>query len=313
MNFELLRLLAVAGLTLQFIAQPAAAAELAKITVGVMPIVDVSPVYIGVKQGFFKDQGLDVTIESGSGGAALIPSVQSKSMQFAFSNVVSIMIARDKGLDLKIVANATSTTGNKTSDSAGVVVRPDSPIRDAKGLTGQRVSSNTLGNIADTATRAAVDKAGGASSTIKFIELALPSALPALENKQVDAVYLVEPFLSAALAKGNRVVSYIYAELDPRLDVAVYFTTGDYARSNPELVKKFQAAMNKSLQYAQEHPADVRAIVASYTKIPVEALAKVVLPHWRTDISKDSLRIIGAAAYKYGAVSAEPKLDELAP
>jgi NitT/TauT family transport system substrate-binding protein len=175
------------------------------------------------------------------------------------------------------------------------------------------VSSNTLGNIADTATRAAVDKAGGASSTIKFIELALPSALPALENKQVDAVYLVEPFLSAALAKGNRVVSYIYAELDPRLDVAVYFTTGDYARSNPELVKKFQAAMNKSLQYAQEHPADVRAIVASYTKIPVEALAKVVLPHWRTDISKDSLRIIGAAAYKYGAVSAEPKLDELAP
>ncbi|HEV7576930.1 MAG TPA: hypothetical protein VGO85_12870, partial [Caldimonas sp.] len=84
-------------------------------------------------------------------------------------------------------------------------------------------------------------------------------------------------------------------------------------RSNPELVKKFQAAMNKSLQYAQEHPADVRAIVASYTKIPVEALAKVVLPHWRTDISKDSLRIIGAAAYKYGAVSAEPKLDELAP
>jgi NitT/TauT family transport system substrate-binding protein len=108
MNFELLRLLAVAGLTLPFIAQPAAAAELAKITVGVMPIVDVSPVYIGVKQGFFKDQGLDVTIESGSGGAALIPSVQSKSMQFAFSNVVSIMIARDKGLDLKIVANATS-------------------------------------------------------------------------------------------------------------------------------------------------------------------------------------------------------------
>jgi NitT/TauT family transport system substrate-binding protein len=308
---QIASLLAAAALGLSLLAPSAHAQE--KITVGVIPIVDVAPIYLGVKNGYFKEQGLDVAIESGAGGAALIPGVASKSYQFAFSNVVSIMIARDKGLDLKVVTNGVSTSGSRTNDYAGIVVRGDSPVKDAKGLSGQRVSSNTLGNIADTATRAAVEKAGGTPATIKFSEIAFPSALPALENKQVDAVYLVEPFLTGALAKGHRVVSYLYAELDPNMDISSYFTTAEYARSNPEMVKKFQAAMNKSLQFAQQNPNEVRAIVATYTKIPPEVLAKIVLPKWRTDINRDGLKIIGAAAHKYGALSAEPKLDSLLP
>lgn len=313
MTFRMNRLLAIAGLSLSALLPVAHAADLTKITVGVIPIVDVAPVYLGVKQGFFKEQGLDVAIESGAGGAALIPGVQSGSFEFAFSNVVSLMIARDKGLDFKFVTNGVSTTGSKTNDYAGIVVAGDSPIKDARGLSGMRVSSNTLGNIADTATRAAVDKAGGNASTIKFVELAFPSALPALEGKQVDAVYLVEPFLSVALAKGHRVVSYIYADLDPKIDISYYFASAAYAKSKPDMVRKFQAAMNKSLQYATANPAEVRGIVATYTKIPPEALARIVLPVWNVDISKTSYQILGAAALKYGAVATEPKLDALAP
>jgi NitT/TauT family transport system substrate-binding protein len=289
----------------------AQAQPLTKITVGVIPIVDTAPLYLGVKQGFFKEQGLDVTIESGAGGAALVPGVQSGSYDFAFSNLVSLMIARDKGLDLKVVTNGVSTTGSRTNDYAAVVVRGDSPITTVAGLSGQRVSSNTLGNIADTAIRAAVDKAGGNSSTIKFTELSFPNAAAALDNKQVDAVYLVEPFLTSARANGSRVVSYIYADMNPKMDISGYFTTGAVLKSKPDLVKKFQAAMNKSLQYSQKNSAEVRSIVATYTKIPKDVLEKIVLPEWRVEIDKESAKQLGAAAFKYGAVSAEPKLDAL--
>jgi NitT/TauT family transport system substrate-binding protein len=309
---QIARLFAAAAFALGILAQPAAHAQ-EKITVGVIPIADVAPIYLGVSKGFFKEQGLDVAIESGAGGAALIPGVASRSYQFAFSNVVSIMIARDKGLDLKVVTNGVSTTGSKTNDYAAMVARGDSPIKTAKDMSGQRVSTNTLGNIADTAVRAAVEKAGGTPSTIKFSEIAFPNALPALEGNQVDVVYLVEPFLSPALAKGHRVVSYLYAELDPNMDISSYFTTAEFARSNPETVRKFQAAMNKSLDYADKNPNEVRAIVATYTKIPPAVLAKMVLPKFRVAINRDGLKLIGAAAHKYGAVSAEPKLDSLLP
>ena len=313
MNFRLNRFLLAAGLCMSALSPSAQSAELTKITVGVIPIVDVAPLYLGIKHGFFKEQGFEVAVESGAGGAALVPGVQSGSYEFAFSNVVSLMIARDKGLDLKVVTNGVSTTGSTTNDYAGVVVRGDSPITGAAGLSGMRVSSNTLGNIADTAIRAAVDKAGGKSSTIKFTELPFPSAGAALDNKQVDAVYLVEPFLTAARAKGDRVISYIYSDMDPKMDISAYFTKADMLKDKPDMVKKFQTAMNKSLEYAQTHGSEVRSIVATYTKIPPDVLAKIVLPVWHVQMSEQALKRLGAAAHKYGALKTEPKLEPLLP
>ena len=313
MTFNFFRRVAMVALCTVAAAPWARAADLTKITVGVIPIVDVAPLYLGVKQGFFRDEGFEVAIESGAGGAALVPGVQSGSYDFAFSNLVSIMIAIDKGLPLKVVTNGVSTTGSMTNDYAAMVVRDDSPIKNVAGLSGMRVSSNTLGNIADTAIRAAVDKAGGSSSTIKFVELPFPAATAALDNKQVDAVYLVEPFLTAARASGHRAVSYLYADMNPKMDISGYFTTEDVVKNKPAMVKKFQAAMNKSLQYAQSHGAEVRAIVATYTKIPKDVLDKIVLPVWRVEVSPEAMQTLGAAAYKYGALSAPPKLGPLLP
>ncbi|WP_406019719.1 ABC transporter substrate-binding protein [Nocardioides sp. NBC_00850] len=57
-----------------------------EITVGVIPIVDVAPIYLGVEKGFFKEEGLDVNLELAQGGAAIIPAVASGQYQFGFSN-----------------------------------------------------------------------------------------------------------------------------------------------------------------------------------------------------------------------------------
>ncbi len=313
MTFNPLRRAAMVALCTMAAASFCEAADLTKITVGVIPIADVAPLYLGVKQGFFKDEGFDVAIESGAGGAALVPGVQSGSYDFAFSNLVSLMVAIDKGLPLKVVTNGVSTTGSTTHDYVGMVVRDDSPIKSVAGLSGMRVSTNTLGNIADIAIRAAVDKAGGTSSSIKFVELPFPSATAALDNKQVDAVYLAEPFLTAARSTGHRVVSYIYADMNPKMDISAYFTTDDVVKNKPAMVKKFQAAMNKSLQYAQTHEPEVRAIVATYTKIPKDVLDRIVMPVWRVDVSAEAMQTLGAAAFKYGALSAPPKLGPLLP
>src|SRR5690554_6026136 len=70
-------------------ASEAGADGLAKITVGTMPIVTNSGLALGVEKGFFEDEGLDVTLETGQGGAALLPAVINGQYDFAFSNNVS--------------------------------------------------------------------------------------------------------------------------------------------------------------------------------------------------------------------------------
>src|SRR4051795_6333252 len=55
------------------------------VTVGVIPIADVAPLFLGIKKGFFRDQRLNVKTQFAQGGAVIVPSVLSGDFQFGFS------------------------------------------------------------------------------------------------------------------------------------------------------------------------------------------------------------------------------------
>jgi NitT/TauT family transport system substrate-binding protein len=282
------------------------------VTVGVIPIVDTAPIWLGKAKGFFKDEGIKLTIKTTTGGAAAVPGVVSGDFDFAFGNVVSLMVAAGQGLGVKFVTNGDSTTG-KEKDFGAVVVPSDSPIKSAKDLVGKTVGVNNLKNIGDTTMRNAIEKDGGDPKNVKFVEVAFPDAPAALAKKQVDAALVLEPFLSQVLGEGGRVVSWNYVEMSPKLDIAGYFTTNKYIASNQDLTKRFTAAMKKSLAYAQAHPAEVRAIVGTYTKIDAATRAKMTLPAFRPDFDHQAATDLGDAALKYGTLTKKPDLDKLLP
>jgi NitT/TauT family transport system substrate-binding protein len=288
-------------------------AELTKVSVGVIPIVDCAPIYLGDKQGFFKDEGLQLDIQTATGGAAIVPGVVSGSFDFAFSNLISVMVAKDKGLDLKFVANGVSTTGEVGNDIGGVVVPAGSGITSAKDLAGKTVSVNNLSNIGDTTIKSVIEKDGGDPSSVKFVEVAFPDAPAALANKQVDAAWILEPFLSKAVAEGGTIVSSNFVEMSPELDIAGYFTKADTITGKAELTEKFTRAMNKSLEYAQAHPDEVRDIVGTYTKIDDATRAKMILPRYRVEFNQDAFKTLGDAAAKYGTLTKAPNAGDLLP
>ncbi|MBX3196095.1 MAG: ABC transporter substrate-binding protein [Microbacteriaceae bacterium] len=287
--------------------------ELIPVTLGLIPIGDTAPAYLAVQEGFFADHGLDVTIETAAGGAAIVPALVAGDYQFGFSNTLSLMIAREKNIPVKIVSPAVASTSDSERDFGAVIVKGDSPIHVTADLAGKTVSSNTLGNINTVVVRKIVDEAGGDSSTIEFVEVAFPDAIAAVENGQVDAAFVVEPFVTSAIEAGDRVVSYAYADFDPNLDIAAYFTLDDYASANPEVVEAFTAAMKDALDFAQTNPDAVREIIGTYTKTPPEALAKIVLPTFPSSIDEGAQKKLADAAVEYGALTAEPDWGALLP
>ncbi|GAA0382850.1 hypothetical protein Acor_57710 [Acrocarpospora corrugata] len=232
------------------IADPAAP-EGAKdqVNAGVIAIVDTAPIYLGKAKGFFGKRDIDLTITPMQSGAASISGVVARQFQFAFANITSLLTAREQGLPLKAVANGVNSTGQVGKDFSAVLVKSDNPIRSAADLPGRTVSVNQLRNIGDTTIRAAVRKADADPATIEFVELAFPDAPAALLNGRVEAIWVVEPFVSQALAQGARPVAWNFAEATPDLTVSMYFTGTD---TDPDLVRRFAAAMNESLEYAQK-------------------------------------------------------------
>jgi NitT/TauT family transport system substrate-binding protein len=240
-----------------------------------------------------------------------VPAVLSGDNQFGFSNVVSLLLAREKRVPVVAVSGGASSTGDPSKDFNGVLVAKDSPLQSAKDLAGKRVAINTLNNIGDTTVRTAVEKAGGDPSTVKFVELPLPDMPAQLAAGRIDAAWTSEPFVTAIKATGGRILVDVLHETYPGLQIATYFTSEQTKAKDPEMVEAFVAAMNESMAYATEHPDEARAVVSTYTKITPDVAAKVVLPGWPTKLDEASLTAVGQAAKKYGTLKNEPDVQGL--
>ena len=283
------------------------------VKVGVIPIVDVAPIYLGIKQGFFSAEGLNVSLETAQGGAAIVPGVVSGQYQFGFSNSISLLLASSQGLPLKVVSAGVASTGDTAKDFGAVIVKADSPIKTAADLAGKRVAVNTLKNINSTTINHVVEAAGGDPSTIKYVELPFPDIAAAVAKGDVDAGQVVEPFLTIVTGQGDRQVVANYAGTDPDLVVAMYFTSQGYASKNPKVVTSFTTAMNKSLEYASAHPDEARAILTTYTKIDPAVQKSLVLPKWPTTIDRDSVQLLADLAQKDGVITKQPDVGALLP
>ncbi len=292
---------------------PAKPGQPDKVTVGVIPILDVAPIYVGQSKGFFKKHNIDLTLKQAEGGAAIVPAVMSKQYQFGFSNIISLLLAKSQGLPVKVVSNGTNSTGEDGKDFAGLYVKSDSPIKSAKDLEGKTVAANNLQNIVDTSVRASVRKAGGDPKKVKFTALPFPDQPAALQNGQVDAVFVVEPFQQAVLANGAKLIASSYVDAAPNLCVALYFTSEQMQAENPDLVKRFTDAMQESLSYADSHPDDVRQIITTYTKIDQTTVAKLTLPKYPADINRDSIQEMADLAKEDGLLTDSVDLNALLP
>ena len=283
----------------------------AQVAVGIIPIIDVAPIYLGQEQGFFEERGIELELVPGSGGAAAVPGVVAGDCDFAFGNVTSLLLAQTQGLPLQVVANGTASTGDPETDFSAVVVPADSPVQTAADLAGRTVAVNNLKNIGEVTIRKAVEDAGGDSSTVNFVELPFPDMPAAVANGNVDAAWVVEPFVTVATGQGARAVVRNFAEPVEDLTVATYFTTEQMLAENPELVDDFQAAMAESLQYAQDNPDELRRIITTYTSISPEVAEQIALPSFPEEINVESMETVAELMAEYGITEETADVDAL--
>lgn len=284
-----------------------------QITVGVIPIANSAPIYLGQQQGFFSDEGIDLKLIEESGGAAAVPGVVSGNFNFSFGNLVSVITARSQGIPLKTVVSAISSTGKPGHDVSAVLVKKDSPIKSAADLAGRTVAVNNLKNVGDMTVSATVRKNGGDPSKIKFVEMAFPNMLAALAKGRVDAVWEVEPFVTVGQSNDARAVAWNYAEAAPDLLIGVYFTSEKMIKKNPDLVKRFVAAFEKSKAYARANPEEVRKVLLTYTKIDNKIAQKMNMPVWPKTLKENDMQTVADLMLQEGLLTKKFNASQLLP
>jgi NitT/TauT family transport system substrate-binding protein len=281
------------------------------LNVGVIPIADVAPLYLGQKKGFFSQEKLTIKPQLAEGGAAIVPAVVSGDDQIGFSNTTSLIIAGSKNLPVQIISQG--VVGGPSTKQAwdAVLVKKGGPIRSPQELEGKRIAVNTLQNVGPLTINTALKQRGVDYTKVKYVEVPFPDMNTALEQGRVDAVWVVEPFVTQGKGMGAQPILYPYEETEPSLTVATYFASKDYIEKNGDVVDRFARAMNKSLEYAQRNPDEVREIVLTYTKIPPQAAQSMTLPQWKADLGRPTIEKTAQLAKDYGLVEQKPNLDEL--
>jgi NitT/TauT family transport system substrate-binding protein len=282
-----------------------------KITVGTLPIANAAPMYLGMEKGFFEAESLTIEPQVGEGGAALIPSLLSGDAQFAFVGVIPAITAVAQEVPIKIVTSSDDAAKTEEEDWQTLVVRKGSPIKGVEDLPGQTIAVNALRGLAEVVISRSLEKQGVDYREVKLLEVPFPEMPAALSQKRVDAALLTEPFLSAVLAEGGTQIDAPSVETLPSFPNGVYVAAEEHIAENGDVVDRFSRAMNKSLDYAQAHPEEVRRIIPTFTEVPEAAAQELRLPVFDSELDRDGIELEAELTAKYGIIDEAPAYEDL--
>jgi NitT/TauT family transport system substrate-binding protein len=239
------------------------------VKVATTPLDSGAEVYYAQELGLFKKAGLEVQITSLSNGSAVAAGVASGAIDIAQGSIPSLAAAHDRGVPFVLVAPGALYSSK--SPTSALVVAKNSPIRTARDLAGRTLANNGLKNIGEVAADAWIAQNGGDASALRVIEMPMPQMQDALSSGRIDAAIIVEPELSKALHADARLLAPAYSAIASDFMIGAYFSTSDWAKQHPELVKKFDAAIREAGQWANNPANHARSaqILAQYTKIAV--------------------------------------------
>ncbi len=283
--------------------------ELYPLTVTSQPLSHVVPLILGQEQGFFADHGIDLRLDTSNADAVSVPTVLSGQVAISNADLTTLLAASSRGLGVTAVVPASASTGVAGADYGALVVPAGSAVTRASELEGKVVSSNSLTNIAAAAAREAVAADGGDPDAIELVEVPFPDVPAALSSGSVDAAWVVEPFLTAALSQGATAVGWGFTDLAEDLTVSAWYTSQEFAAAEPEVVEGFRAAVRESYAYARDHEDEVRATIPEFTSIPAEVAAKITITGWQDDISESALTKLTGYAKRDGLITDDPDLD----
>lgn len=289
-------------------AGPARAASPVTVRIGVQPVESAGQAFYGKDLGWFDQAGLDVQITSLSNGGALVAAVIAGSLDIGLSAVGPIAQAYAKGLGVKIIAPAGMSLS--TAPTILTMVALDSPIKSAADLNGKTIAVNGLGNALMNATQVWIDKNGGDSKSVKWLELPFPSMAAALAAHRVDAATIVEPFVSGAKTVA-RPLTAPFDAIALATPATTWFANAAWLQAQPAVAVKVIDVLRRAGAWAKDHPNESGAILVHYAPIKPETLAIMTRSSYGVTLVPSEIQGQIDAGVKYGDIDHAMNANDL--
>ena len=281
-----------------------------KIRIAIQPYPLYTPIYVAKELGTLEKalKEIDVEVEwtSFKSGPLVNESFASGQQDIGVVGDVPAIIAKSSGQNNIIISNA--SYGEK---ALAVLVKSGSKIKDSSQLKGKKIAY-VKGSYAHHLLSVVLERAGLTLNDIESVNLAAGDIPSAIENGEVDAGVLWEPFITQ-LVNQNR-AEVLIDGTDIKRGNLVIIATQDYATKNPEAIQTLLKVYNEAAQYIVDNPKEAAKLVADDFGLSEDELVEVFKNfNYSPKISNEDiaeLKVVEEFLRKEKLTSSEVNIDE---
>ena len=265
--------------------------KLSKVTLNeVAHSVFYAPQYVAIEEGYFTEEGLDLTLVTGFGADKTMTAVISGEADIGFMGAEASVYAYQEGATDPVVnfAQLTQRAGNF------LVAREEMPDFKWEDLKGEKVLGGRKGGMPEMVFEYILKKNGIDPQKDLTIDQSIDFGSTAAAFTSDDsAAYTVE-FEPSATILEKEGAGYVVASLGEAsgyVPYTSYSAKASYMKENPEIIQKFTDALQKGMDYVQSHtPEEIAEVIApQFKETDLETITAIVKRYYDQDTWKENL------------------------
>ena len=283
--------LAVTALPLGVFAAKKDEAKLAKVTLNeVAHSIFYAPQYVAIEEGYFKDEGLDMTLITGFGADKTMTAVISGEADIGFMGAEASIYAYQEGATDPVVnfAQLTQRAGNF------LVAREEMSDFKWEDLKGRKVLGGRKGGMPEMVFEYILKKNGLDPEKDLSIDQSIDFGATAAAFTGDDSADFTVEFEPSATALEKQGAGYVVASLgvdSGYVPYTSYSARTSYMEKNPDIMQKFTDALQKGMDFVQSHtPEEIAEIIEpQFPETDLDTITAIVKRYYDQDTWKENL------------------------
>jgi NitT/TauT family transport system substrate-binding protein len=277
-----------------------------------------APQYAAIELGYFKEEGIDLTLVNGAGADKVMTALVSGDADIGFMGSEASIYTYANGAEDYAVnfAQLTQRAGNF------LVAREPDAAFSWKNVIGRKVLGGRAGGMPEMVFEYILKKNGIDPATDLTIDQSISFGLTAAAFTSDDADYTVEfePYAtSLELEKAGYVVASLGTD-SGYVPYTAYSAKKSYLAAHPETIQKFTNAIQKGVEYVNSHSAEeiAKTIQPQFKETPLENITAIVARYkeqdtWKSDLifEKDSFELLENILEEAGELKERVPYDDL--
>lgn len=219
--------------------------------------------YVAMDKGYFKEEGLNVTIiqPPEDGAEALVASGKAQ-FGVSFQDTLAPAFARENPLPITAVGTILQ------HNTSGILSRKGEGMERPKGMEGHRYATWDL-PVEKSMIKNVVESDGGKMENVELIPSTVTDEYSALKTKQVDAIWVYYGWAGIGTkVKGMETDYFAFKDINPIFDyyTPVIIGNNDYLNEHTEETKAFLRAVTKGYEDAIANPEEAGEVLLKYAK-----------------------------------------------